>query len=180
MTGVLSLLFLFNCFCHLFSQFLDSSGWFAVLSSRFAAKLLSDDSTPPGPEHHGLSAMALGAQQCHDYQSGQRHKEQSLYARFTGTFKQRVHEYIHMDWSYIQHLFIGITFLKSLFLPPHCPSWECLTPTWWWVTITSSRMMTRQKLKALLSRFSSYPVLNELVTMDFHTWIIVLYNRCNF
>lgn len=48
------------------------------------------------------------------------------------------------------------------------PSWGCLTSTWWWVTITSSRMMTRQKLKALLSRFSSYPVFNKLSTV----WIV--------
>lgn len=75
---------LFNCFSQLFSQFLDSPGWFAVLTSRLAAKLLSDDSTPPGPEHHGLSAVALGSQQCHDYQSGARHKEQSLYTGFAG------------------------------------------------------------------------------------------------
>lgn len=48
---------------------------------------------------------------------------------------------------------------------PTSSSWGCLTPTWWWVTITSSRMMTRQKLKALLSRFSSYPVFNQSSTV---------------
>lgn len=88
---------LFNCFCHLFSQFLDSPGWFAVLSSRFAAKLLSDDSTSPGPKHHGLPAVALGPQQCHDYQSGPGHKEQSLYSRFAGAYKEEIHKYIQLD-----------------------------------------------------------------------------------
>lgn len=144
----------FRCFCHLFSQFLDSSGWFAVLSSRFAAKLLSDDSTPPGPEHHGLSAMALGPQQCHDDQSGPRHKEQSLYARFAGPYKRQIHKYIHRDWTHNIYLYV-LNHFPSI---PTWPSWGCLTPTWWWATITSSRMMTRQKWKALLSRYSSYPV----------------------
>lgn len=68
-----------------FPQFLNSPGWFAVLSSRFAAELLSDDSAPPGPKHHGLSAVALGPQQCHDYQSGPGHKAHSLYSCFAGT-----------------------------------------------------------------------------------------------
>lgn len=86
---------LFNC--HLFSQFLDSPGWFAVLSSRFAAKLLFDDSTPPGPEHHGLFAVALGPQQCHDYQSGPGHKEQSLYSRFASTYKEQIQKNIQID-----------------------------------------------------------------------------------
>lgn len=65
-------------------QLLDSSGRLAVLSSRSEAKLLSDDSTPPGPEHHGLFAVALGAQQCHDNQPRPRHKEQPLYSGSAG------------------------------------------------------------------------------------------------
>lgn len=146
----------FRCFCRLFSQFLDSSGWFAVLSSRFAAELLSDDSTPPGPEHHGISAMALGPQQCHDDQSGPRHKEQSLYTRFAGPYKWQIHKYIHMAWKYNIYLYLFI--LNHFSSIPTCPSLGCLTPTWWWATITSSRMMTRQKWKALLSKISSYPV----------------------
>lgn len=84
-----------------FVQFLDSSGQFAVLSSRFEAELFSNDSTPPGPEHHGLSAVALGAQQCHDYQPGPRHEEQPLYSSSAGTRKVQTQMYI--DRRYMQY-----------------------------------------------------------------------------
>lgn len=86
---------LFNC--HLFSQLLDSPGGFAVLSSRFASKLLFDDSAPPGPEHHGLFAVALGSQQCHDDQSGPGHKEQPLYSGFASTYKEQIQKHVQID-----------------------------------------------------------------------------------
>ncbi|MEQ2176825.1 hypothetical protein GOODEAATRI_032170, partial [Goodea atripinnis] len=53
--------------------------WSAVLASRTAAELFSDDGAPPGPEHDGLPSVALGAQQRHDYQPGPRHEEYPLY-----------------------------------------------------------------------------------------------------
>lgn len=90
---------LFIYFFYFFVQFLDSPGRFAVLSSRFEAKLFSNDSTPPGPEHHGLSAVALGAQQCHDYQPGPRHQEQPLYSSSAGT--QKVQVQMHIERRYV-------------------------------------------------------------------------------
>lgn len=111
---------LFNC--HLFSQLLDSPGGFAVLSSRFAAKLLFDDSAPPGPEHHGLFAVALGPQQCHDDQSGPGHKEQPLYSGFASTYKEQIQKHVQIDLTV--NWWTDDTFhiyLCSKSLPPFLP-----------------------------------------------------------
>lgn len=70
-------------------QFHDSPVRFTVLTSRFATELFSDDSAAPGSEHHGLSSVALGAQQRHDYQPCPRHQEQPLYSSSAGTFKDK-------------------------------------------------------------------------------------------
>lgn len=78
-----------------------------------------------------------------------------------------IQKYIHMDWTYNIYLYV----LNHLSFIPTCPSWGCLTPTWWWATITSFRMMTTQKWKALLSRFSSYHVFNKSFA-----WSTVLYH----
>lgn len=74
---------------------------------------------------------------------------------------QRADSQIYSDWLKLHTTYILRDVLNNFSSVPTSPSWGCLTPTWWWVTITSSRMMTRQKLKALLSRFSSYPIFNS-------------------
>lgn len=86
--------------CHLSFQFLDSPVWFAVLSSWFASELFPDDGTPPGPEHHGLPAVALGAQQRHDHQPGPRHEKQPLHFGSAGTHKAQTQTHIHRRQSY--------------------------------------------------------------------------------
>lgn len=139
-------------------QFHDSPVRFTVLTSRFATELFSDDSAAPGSEHHGLSSVALGAQQRHDYQPCPRHQEQPLYSSSAGTFKDKhAHKgcssttsLLLLIWSFFSLLFLFFIVVLLAFQPA-LSSWACHTPTWWWATSTSSRMKTRPKLKDLWS-----------------------------
>lgn len=116
----------FISFCHLFVQLFDSPRRFAVLSSRLEAKLFPNDSTPPGPEHHGLSAVALGAQQRHDYQPGPRHKEQSLYSSSAGLDKAQaqMNQVTYNSFS----LNLCLVLLISLPFPPLSAGCASLLP----------------------------------------------------
>lgn len=125
--------------------------WAPVFIPGRASRAHHSAGSPPRQKHYGISAVALGYPVLNEHQHSQGHQEQPLHLRNAGL--RPAFEFnlpasrdtckLTVACQKLCQKEIGIFFFSS----SPC-SLAFLTRLWWWAINTSSKMTTRQRLRA--------------------------------